>query len=89
MDDKKKIEKTFSVSKQDLELLEKVKHSKLKEKEYNKNYYEQNKTKILDKLGEVVKCPLCSSDCTKVYLSKYQLTKLCKKRAMKNNENDN
>ena len=48
-------------------------------KEYNKNYYQQNRVNALEKACAPVSCPCCNRIVTKNRLNVHLKTKLCKK----------
>ena len=48
-------------------------------KNYNKNYYQQNRVNTLQKACEPVNCPCCNRIVTKNRLNVHLKTKLCKK----------
>jgi len=48
-----------------------------KEKEYNKEYYQKNKTKLLADQKIKVQCPKCFREVIKSNLNKHFKTKLC------------
>ena len=48
-----------------------------KEKEYNKEYYQKNKTKLLADQKRKVQCPECNRIVIKSNLNKHLKTKLC------------
>ena len=53
-------------------------------KNYNKQYYEKNKNKILEKLTSKVNCEFCSRQVSFANLQKYYLLKICKATQDKN-----
>jgi hypothetical protein len=50
---------------------------KEKQKEYNKKYYELNKTKILCQVLEKKECPYCNRKINHQNMSKHSKTKYC------------
>ena len=48
-------------------------------KEYNKNYYQQNRVNALEKACAPVSCPCCDRIVTKNRLTEHLKTKLCLK----------
>ncbi len=71
------------VSDADIELLNKAKLNKEKQKEYNKQYYSNNKAQILKSMTELIKCENCGCSCTKYHLKRHMKSKLCLKRSKK------
>ena len=53
--------------------------SEVDRKNYNKNYYQQNRVNTLQKACESVTCPCCNRIVTKNRLNVHLKTKLCKK----------
>ncbi len=60
-----------------------MEESKLKTKEYNKQYYEQNKGRLSTVAREKVTCPNCKKQIAKDYLHKHQHTKQCQNHIFK------
>ncbi len=52
---------------------------------YNKNYYENNKDKILQKLTAKVNCEFCSRTVSQCNLVKHYSLPICKNTQSKNN----
>lgn len=50
-----------------------------KKKEYNKNYYANNKEEIAKKLYEKKKCPICHKLVNHQYLTKHMKRAICAK----------
>jgi hypothetical protein len=53
--------------------------SEIDRKNYNKNYYQQNRVNTLQKACEPVNCPCCNRIVTKNRLNVHLKTKLCQK----------
>ena len=53
--------------------------SEVDRKNYNKNYYQQNRVNTLQKACKPVNCPCCNRVVTKNRLNVHLKTKLCKK----------
>jgi hypothetical protein len=53
--------------------------SEIDRKNYNKNYYQQNRVNTLQKACEPVNCPCCNRVVTKNRLNVHLKTKLCQK----------
>ena len=53
--------------------------SEIDRKNYNKNYYQQNRVNTLNKACAPVNCPCCGRVVTKNRLNVHLKTKLCKK----------
>lgn len=53
---------------------------KQKQKEYNKNYYEANKQKLLENAREKITCIFCNKKISKDYIKKHQAKKTCKQQ---------
>lgn len=53
---------------------------KEEQRNYNKQYYKQNKERLQEKYKSRVKCLLCDKEVAKSSLSLHYQTKLCKKR---------
>jgi NAD dependent epimerase/dehydratase family enzyme len=51
--------------------------AKQHEKEYNKNYYANNKDKLLNTLKQKVICDCCGKSVAKYHFSRHKKTKLC------------
>ena len=49
-------------------------------KEYNKQYYAKNKTEILRKLSEKIKCEFCDRTVIKNNFHKHQKSDICKRK---------
>jgi hypothetical protein len=49
-------------------------------KQYNKDYYANNKTKIIQQMTAKIECPDCCKLITKCNLNKHKQSKLCKKK---------
>lgn len=54
-------------------------NNKLKQKEYNKQYYAKNKGKILSQLSRKVKCPNCDRQVSFCNYTRHQTNSICKK----------
>jgi hypothetical protein len=46
-------------------------------KEYNKKYYEDNKSKILKQMSEILECEYCNKSVSKQHMNRHQRTKYC------------
>ena len=55
----------------------------IQRKEYNKQYYATNKSKILDQLMTIVTCPNCKTTQTHQHLKRHMNSQLCKRRTEK------
>ena len=53
-------------------------------KSYNKNYYENNKDRILEKLESKVNCEFCNRQVSFCNLQKHYLLPICKATQLKN-----
>ena len=53
-------------------------------KEYNKNYYQNNKDKILTKLTSKVNCEFCNRQVSFANLQKHYVLPICKATQLKN-----
>lgn len=53
--------------------------------EYNKNYYNKNKQKILDQMKLKVICDCCNKSVNKSHLNRHKTTKFCQMVKNKNN----
>ncbi len=53
-------------------------------KEYNKNYYQTNKEKILTKLTSKVNCEFCNRTVSFANLAKHYVLPICKATQLKN-----
>ncbi len=53
-------------------------------KTYNKNYYETNKDKILEKLTSKVKCEFCNRQVSYANLNKHYTLPICERTQQKN-----
>jgi DNA-directed RNA polymerase subunit N (RpoN/RPB10) len=47
-------------------------------KEYHKNYYAENKAKILGSMKKPVRCEKCGASVSKCHMTRHQATKKCK-----------
>lgn len=56
-----------------------IDESKLKQKEYNRQYYAKNKGKILDQLSRKVKCPKCERNVSMCNFVRHQTKSICRK----------
>ena len=54
-------------------------------KSYNKNYYENNKDRILTKLTSKVNCEFCNRTVSFANLQKHYVLPICKATQLKNN----
>ena len=54
-------------------------------KSYNKNYYENNKDRILEKLKSKVNCEFCNRTVSFCNLQKHYTLTICKTKQDKNN----
>ena len=54
-------------------------------KNYNKQYYEKNKNKILEKLTSKVNCEFCNRQVSFANLQKHYVLPICKATQLKNN----
>jgi len=55
-------------------------------REYNKQYYQKNKAKILENIKLCVSCPHCQKEVTLCNMSRHQKSIQCKKKQAKNDE---
>jgi hypothetical protein len=51
-------------------------------KQYNKEYYANNKNKIIKQMTTKTECPDCSKLITKCNLNKHMQSRLCKKKVI-------
>jgi hypothetical protein len=57
-------------------------------KEYNKQYYANNKNKILETMNQKVTCSNCNKEVCKSHLNRHQKTKTCQLAKFKNDESE-
>ena len=57
-----------------------LKKRKTNTSEYNRQYYQKNKTHILANVLEKVPCPCCGHMSVRCHLKRHMKSKLCKKR---------
>ena len=55
-----------------------------KRKQYNKNYYENNKNAILEKLTKKVNCQFCNRQVSSCNLNKHHTLSICQRTQYKN-----
>jgi len=53
-------------------------------KQYNKNYYENNKNTILEKLTKKVNCQFCNRQVSSCNLNKHYTLSICQRTQSKN-----
>lgn len=64
---------------QKLQEMKKAFEKSEKNKVYQKEYYQKNKTKLLSNLCEKMECELCGRQVCKYYISSHWKSKICKK----------
>ena len=68
----------MEIENNNIEIVEAEKPKKTNTKEYNKNYYLNNKDKIKAKLTAKLPCPYCDKLQSHQHMNRHQQTKLCK-----------
>ena len=78
----------YCLTKEEYELFQTLKNKHEENLKNSKNYYAQNKDKLLAKLHEMVSCPNCGSQVQRNHIYRHKQTNICKKRALANKKQE-